>query len=52
MKDRTKLFRELNYHVRVERCRRDLALRYDWSARAGFETVDSLRDYFLAHRSI
>jgi len=38
--------------VRVERARRELALRYDWSARAAFETVDSLRDYSLNHRNI
>lgn len=38
--------------MRVERARRELALRYDWSARAAFETVDSLRDYALNHRNI
>ena len=38
--------------MRAERARRELALRYDWSARAAFETVDSLRDYSLNHRNI
>ncbi len=38
--------------MRAERARRELALRYDWSARAAFETVDSLRDYTLNHRNI
>lgn len=44
--------REINFHVRVERVKRDLSLRYDWTARAAFETVDSLRDYALNHRNI
>ena len=46
------LEREINFHVRVEKNKRDLALRYDWTARAGFETVDSLREYVLNHRNI
>jgi Ca2+-binding EF-hand superfamily protein len=29
-----------------------LALRYDWSNRAAFETVDSLRDLALNNRNI
>jgi Ca2+-binding EF-hand superfamily protein len=44
--------KEINFHVKIERSKRDLALRYDWTARAAFETVDSLRDYVLTHRSI
>jgi len=27
-------------------------LRYDWTPRAGFETVDSLREYSLNHNNI
>ena len=44
--------RELTLHVRVEAQRKQLALRYDWTPRAAFETVDSLRDYCLNHRNI
>jgi Ca2+-binding EF-hand superfamily protein len=44
--------REISYHVRIEKSKRDLALRYDWTARAAFESVDSLRDYVLTHRTI
>jgi Ca2+-binding EF-hand superfamily protein len=44
--------KEINFHVKIERSKRDLAIRYDWTARAAFETVDSLRDYVLTHRSI
>ena len=44
--------RELNYHVRVEKARREMALRYDWTARGAFETVDALREYVLNHRNI
>jgi Ca2+-binding EF-hand superfamily protein len=44
--------REINYHVRLEKIKRELSLRYDWSARAAFETIDSLRDYTLNHRNI
>jgi Ca2+-binding EF-hand superfamily protein len=45
-------YREINFHVKAERSKRDLALRYDWTARAAFETIDSLRDYVLNHRNI
>ena len=44
--------REINYHVRLEKIKRELSIRYDWSARAAFETIDSLRDYTLNHRNI
>lgn len=44
--------REINFHVRSEKGKRDLALRYDWTPRAAFETVDSLREYYLNHRNI
>lgn len=44
--------REVNYHVRAERFKRELSLRYDWTARGAFETIDSLRDYQLNHRNI
>jgi Ca2+-binding EF-hand superfamily protein len=30
----------------------DLSLRYDWTNRAAFETVDTTRDYVLNHRNI
>lgn len=48
----TLLERELNYHVRVEKARRDMSLRYDWSTRGAFETIDALREYGLNHRNI
>lgn len=49
----TNLFeREINFHVRLEKLKRELNIRYDWSARAAFETIDSLRDYTLNHRNI
>lgn len=52
-KEVTNLFeREINFHVRLEKLKRDLNLRYDWTARAAFETIDSLRDYTLNHRNI
>lgn len=52
-KEVTNLFeREINYHVRLEKLKRELNIRYDWSARAAFETIDSLRDYTLNHRNI
>jgi hypothetical protein len=38
--------------VRLEKIKRELSLRYDWSARAAFETIDSLRDYTLNHRNL
>lgn len=44
--------REINFHVRVEKNKRDLSLRYDWTPHAGFETIDSLREYVLNHRNI
>ena len=44
--------RELNYHVRIERLKYDLTLRYDWTSRAAFETVDSTRDLALNSRNI
>jgi len=48
----TLLERELNYHVRVEKARRDMSLRYDWTSRGAFETIDALREYSLNHRNI
>jgi hypothetical protein len=45
-------YREINFHVRVEKLKRDLALRYDWTTTASFNTVDSLREYRLNHRNI
>lgn len=44
--------REINFHVRVEKHKRDLALRYDWTTTASFNSVDSLREYRLNHRNI
>jgi len=44
--------REINFHVRVEKHKRELALRYDWTTTAAFNTVDSLREYRLNHRNI
>ncbi len=44
--------REINFHVRLEKIKRELNIRYDWSARAAFETIDSLRDFTLNHRNI
>ena len=44
--------REINFHVRVEKLKRDLALRYDWTPVAAFNTVDSQREYRLNHRNI
>lgn len=41
------LEREIGYHTRVERLKHELHLRYDWTNRAAFETVDSLRDHAL-----
>lgn len=46
------LYREINFHVRVEKLKRELSIRYDWSASASFNTVDSLREYRLNHRNI
>jgi Ca2+-binding EF-hand superfamily protein len=46
------LERELNYHVRLERLKYDLTLRYDWTSRAAFETIDSTRDLALNSRNI
>lgn len=46
------LEREINFHVRLEKLKRELNIRYDWTARAAFETIDSLRDYTLNHRNI
>jgi Ca2+-binding EF-hand superfamily protein len=49
----TNLFeREVNFHVRLEKLKRELNIRYDWTARAAFETIDSLRDYTLNQRNI
>ena len=48
----TLIEREVNFHVRLEQLKRELNLRYDWTARAAFETIDSLRDYTLNHRNI
>lgn len=44
--------REINFHVRLEQLKRELNLRYDWTPRAAFDTIDSLRDYTLNHRNI
>ena len=38
--------------MRVEKAKRDVNLRYDWTARAAFETIDTIREYFLNHRNI
>lgn len=38
--------------MRLEKLKRELSLRYDWTPRAAFETIDSLRDYSLNHRNI
>jgi hypothetical protein len=46
------MHREINFHVRVEKHKRDLALRYDWTTTASFNAVDSLREYRLNHRNI
>jgi Ca2+-binding EF-hand superfamily protein len=46
------IYRELNYHVRVERLKYELTLRYDWTSRAAFETVDNLRELALNARNI
>lgn len=44
--------REINYHVRIESCKRALCLRYDWTARSAFETIDRFREYNLNQRNI
>ena len=44
--------RELAYHTRVERLKNELSLRYDWTSRAAFETVDTTRDLALNGRNI
>lgn len=44
--------RELNYHIRLERLKYELTLRYDWTSRAAFETIDSTRDLALNARNI
>ena len=46
------LEREISFHVRTEKGKRELALRYDWTPRAAFETIDSLREYHLNQRNI
>jgi Ca2+-binding EF-hand superfamily protein len=46
------LEKEIAYHTKVERQKVDLSLRYDWTNRAAFETVDTTRDYVLNHRNI
>lgn len=38
--------------MRLEKIKRELNIRYDWTVRAAFETIDSLRDYSLNHRNI
>jgi Ca2+-binding EF-hand superfamily protein len=38
--------------VRLERLKYDLTLRYDWTSRAAFETIDSTRDLALNSRNI
>ena len=38
--------------MRVEKLKRELSIRYDWSTSASFSTVDSLREYRLNHRNI
>jgi hypothetical protein len=38
--------------VRVEKNKRDLALRYDWTPTAAFNSIDSIREYRLNHRNI
>jgi Ca2+-binding EF-hand superfamily protein len=38
--------------VRLDKIKRELNIRYDWNARAAFETIDSLRDYTLNQRNI
>jgi Ca2+-binding EF-hand superfamily protein len=38
--------------VRVEKAKRDVNYRYDWSARSAFDTIDTIREYFLNHRNI
>lgn len=44
--------REINYHVRIESCKRALSLRYDWTARSAFETIDTFREYSINQRNI
>lgn len=38
--------------MRLDKIKRELNIRYDWNARAAFETIDSLRDYTLNQRNI
>ena len=38
--------------MRVERLKNELSLRYDWTSRAAFETVDNTRDFALNARNI
>jgi hypothetical protein len=44
--------REINYHTRIERLKPELSLRYDWTNRAAFETIDTTRDLALNSRNI
>ena len=46
------LEREIAYHTRVERVKHELQLRYDWTTRAAFETIDTLREGALNNRNI
>ena len=36
----------------MERLKQELSLRYDWTNRGAFETIDSLRDLALNARNI
>ena len=45
-------FREIAYHTRIERLKYELTLRYDWTNRAAFETIDAARDLSLNARNI
>lgn len=46
------MYREISYHTRVERLKYELSQRYDWSSRAGYESVDAYRDGAINNRNI
>jgi len=44
--------REITYHNKVEGLKKEMALRYDFTSRYAFESIDSARLGFLDHRNV
>lgn len=44
--------KEIHYHTRTERQKQECRMRYDWSTRAAFESIDSARYGQIDHRNV